>query len=64
MDSARARALGVQPSSSAVARIRRRVSSEMPGRPFRANDTAPLETPAAVATSVIVGRPMLVTKPV
>ena len=63
-DSARARALGVQPRSSAVARIRRRVSSEMPGRPLRANDTAPLETPAAVATSVIVGRPMPSTKPV
>ena len=49
---------------SAASRIRRRVSGEMPGRPFRAKETAPLETPAAVATSLIVGRPMDSTKPV
>ncbi len=57
-DSARARGLGDQPRFSAVSRMRLRVSGEMPGRPFRAKETAPLDTPAACATSLIVGRPM------
>ena len=47
-DSARARGLGDQPSLSAASRMRRRVSGEMPGRPLSANETAPLDTPAAV----------------
>ena len=64
-DSARARWLGVNPSSAATARIRSRVASATPGRSFRANETAPRETPAARATSAIVGRAaMRFTKPV
>ena len=63
-DSARARGLGAQPSDSAASRIRVRVCGEIPGLPFRANETAPFDTPAAVATSLIVGRPMCLTKPV
>ena len=63
-DSARARGLGDQPSCSATSRMRRRVSGARPGRSFSANETAPFETPAAVATSLIVGRGMRLTKPV
>ena len=55
-DSARARGLGVQPSCSATSRMRRRVSGATPGRSFSAKETAPLDTPAALATSLIVGR--------
>ncbi|GAA1783926.1 hypothetical protein GCM10009834_49420 [Streptomonospora arabica] len=32
------------------------MASETPGRPFRAHETAPLDTPAALAMSTIVGR--------
>ena len=53
---ARAARFGYQPSSSAIARIRSRVSSETPGRPFSAYETAPLETPARSAMSLIVVR--------
>ena len=45
-----------QPSSSAAARIRSRVASPTPGRPFMANETAAADTPARAATSSIVGR--------
>ena len=55
-ESERAARLGYQPSSSAIARIRSRVSSETPGRPLRAYETAPLETPARSAMSLIVVR--------
>lgn len=55
-ESDRARLLGRQPSSSAAAMILSTVDCASPGRPFSANDTAPLETPARVATSAIVGR--------
>ena len=51
---ARAARFGYQPSSSAMARIRSRVSSETPGRPLSAYDTAPLDTPARSAMSLIV----------
>ena len=61
---ARARWFGVQPSSRAVARIRSRVSAAMPGRLLNASETAPFDTPAAWATSVIVGRGTLAPKPV
>ena len=54
--SARAGALGRQPSSPAAARIRRRVSSPTPARPLTAKDTAAIDTPARRATSAIVGR--------
>ncbi len=54
--SARAALLGRQPISSAMARMRARVDAETPGWPFRAYDTAPLETPARLAMSAIVGR--------
>jgi len=52
----RAAALGRQPNSSATRRTRSRVAAETPGRPFRAYETTAIETPAARATSVIVGR--------
>src|ERR1022692_4337182 len=55
-DSARAALLGYQPSSSATARMRRRVASASPGRLFSAKDTAPLETPARRAISAMVTR--------
>ena len=54
-DNARAVEFGVKPSSSATRRIRSRVSWETPGRPFRAKETAALDTPARAATSEIVG---------
>src|SRR3954454_2062948 len=55
-ESARAARFGYQPSSSAIARIRSRVSSDTPGRPFSAYETAPFETPARSAMSLIVVR--------
>ena len=55
-DRARARWLGVQPSSRATARIRSRVSGATPGRSLSAKDTAPFDTPALRATSEMVGR--------
>ncbi len=64
VDSALAPALGVQPIDSATSMIRCRVSAETPGRSFSANETAPFETPAARATSVIVGRGTRLSKPV
>lgn len=48
--------LGRQPSSSATCRTRSRVSSDTPGLPFSANETALCETPACRAMSFIVGR--------
>ena len=63
-DSARARELGVQPRLRAVARIRSRVSWASPGRLLSANETAPFDTPAARATSLMVGRVTRPTKPV
>jgi hypothetical protein len=62
-DSDRARLLGRQPSSSAAARIRSTVALARPGRPFSANETAPLETPARVATSAMVGRSLVICIP-
>ncbi len=56
VDNALAPGFGVHPSDSATPMIRSRVSAETPGRSFRANDTAPFDTPAARATSAIVGR--------
>src|SRR3954468_20151872 len=53
---ARAAALGYQPTSSAISRIRVRVRSEIPGLPLRANETALGETPARRAMSDIVRR--------
>src|SRR4051812_25205041 len=61
VEKARARWLGVQPSDFATSRIRARVSSATPGRSLRAKDTAPFDTPAACATSEIVGRARFVT---
>src|ERR1035437_8265183 len=55
-DSARAALLGYQSSSPATERVRRRVTSESPGRLFSANETAPLETPARRAISEMVTR--------
>ena len=64
-ESARARGLGDQPRVSAASQDAAcGCPGRCPGRPFRAKETAPLETPAAVATSLIVGRPMRLTKPV
>lgn len=54
--SERALRLGVHPSSAAAASIRARVSGATPGRSFNANETSPLLTPAARATSAMVGR--------
>ena len=54
--SARAGALGLQPSSAAASRIRARVASPTPRRPFMANETAAEDTPARRATSSMVGR--------
>src|SRR4029450_14081745 len=51
---ARAALFGYHPSSPAIARIRSLVVSETPGRPFRAYETAPFETPARAAMSLIV----------
>ena len=42
---ARARGLGDQPSVSAVSRMRRRVSGEMPGRPFKGEGDSALGDP-------------------
>ena len=53
-ESARAARFGYQPSSFAIARIRSRVSSETPGRPLSAYETAPFDTPARSAMSLIV----------
>ena len=53
---ARAARFGYQPSSSAIERMRSRVSSETPGRPLSAYETAPFETPARSAMSLIVIR--------
>ncbi len=61
-ESDRAALWGYHPRSSASWRIRRRVVSETPGRPLRAHDTAPLDTPALVARSAIVIRRPLLTK--
>ena len=58
-ESARAARFGYQPSSRAIVRIRSRVSSETPGRPLSAYETAPFETPARSAMSRIVIRPAL-----
>ena len=57
-DAARARPrwLGDQPSSRAAARIRSRVCGATPGRSLSAKETAPIDTPAARATSLIVVR--------
>src|SRR5688500_5262944 len=60
--SERATALGRQPYSSATRSTRSRVPSATPGRPLRVYETTATETPAARATSAIVGR--LVTLPV
>jgi hypothetical protein len=51
-----AAALGRQPNSSATRSTRSRVAAETPGRPLSAYETTAIETPAARATSVIVGR--------
>ena len=58
-ESARAARFGYQPSSWAIERMRSRVSSETPGRPLSAYETAPFETPARSAMSRIVTRPAL-----
>src|SRR5664279_227670 len=50
----RAARFGYHESSSAISRIRLRVLSESPGRSFSAYETAPLETPARSAMSLIV----------
>ena len=57
--SIRAVRLGAHPSSWATSRILCRVSSETPGRPFSAYETAPLETPARRAMSLMVTRLMV-----
>src|SRR5215211_8575318 len=54
-DSALALVLGCHSRSRAAARIRSRVWGASPGRSLSANDTAPLDTPARRATSMIVG---------
>ena len=54
-DNARAVEFGVKPSSCATRSTRSRVFWETPGRPFRAKETAALDTPARAATSEIVG---------
>ncbi len=54
--SRRAALSGTQPSSSATVSTRSRVASETPGRPFNAYDTAPIDTPAWAAMSLIVSR--------
>jgi hypothetical protein len=56
LDRLRAVALGAQPSSRAAAKIRSRVASETPGLWLKASDTAPLDTPARAATSLMVTR--------
>ena len=59
-DSARARGLGVQPSSRGDLEDPLRGSpARGPGRSFSAKETAPFDTPAALATSLIVGRGIL-----
>lgn len=52
----RAAADGRHPYSSAMRNTRSRVAGETPGRPLRAYDTTAIDTPAARATSVMVGR--------
>jgi hypothetical protein len=44
--SALAALLGYQPTSFAIDKVRSRVATDNPGRSFKANDTAPRETPA------------------
>ncbi len=58
-ESARAARFGYQPSSLAIPTIRSRVSSETPGRPLSAYETATFETPALSAMSRIVTLPAL-----
>lgn len=53
--SALAAMFGRQPISFAMARMRALVASDTPGWPFRAYETAPLETPACRAMSAMVG---------
>jgi len=53
-ESERAALFGRQPSSSAIRRMRSRVESARPGRSLSAYDTAPFETPASRAMSLIV----------
>ncbi|CAM5598926.1 hypothetical protein SGLAM104S_07922 [Streptomyces glaucescens] len=52
----RAVRLGAQPSSRAARKIRSRVASDSPGLWLKARETAPLETPARAATSLMVTR--------
>ena len=47
-ESARAARFGYHPSSFAIVRMRSRVSSETPGRPLSAYETAPFDTPGAL----------------
>lgn len=53
---ARAAVCGCQSRSRATWRTRSRVASETPGRPFSANETALMDTPARAAMSAIVVR--------
>ena len=53
-ESARAARFGYQPSSRAIVTMRSLVSSETPGRSFSAYETAPFDTPAREAMSLIV----------
>ena len=53
-ESARAARFGYQPSSRAIVTMRSLVSSETPGRPLSAYETAPFDTPAREAMSLIV----------
>src|SRR3954454_22989153 len=48
--------LGANPSSSAAARTRARVSSRSEPRPLRALDAVPTDTPARAATSTMPTR--------
>ncbi len=54
--SVRAVRFGAQPSSRAARKIRSRVASDRPGLWLKASDTAPLDTPARAATSLMVTR--------
>jgi hypothetical protein len=54
--SARAAVCGCQSSSCAIRCTRSRVSADTPGRSFRANETALMDTPARAAMSAIVVR--------
>ncbi|BBJ39351.1 hypothetical protein SSPO_020690 [Streptomyces antimycoticus] len=53
---AAADALGDQPSSIAVSRMRARVASDSRPLSLNAWDTAAVDTPAAAATCLMVGR--------